>query len=74
MHSMVKRIQKYINASLYNNGVNVCIPLFSFVETIRHKLGQQYQMRAEIVSKIRDIKRLLNEESHRDPHATAMNV
>ena len=62
MYALVKRIQKYINDSLYNNDVNVFIPLFSTVKTIRQKLGQQYQIRAEIVYKIRDIKRILNEE------------
>ena len=74
MYALVKRIQKYINDSLYNNDVNVFIRLFSTLETIRQKLGQQYQIRAEIISNDRDIKRILNEETHRDPHATATHV
>ena len=41
MYALVKRIQKYINDSLYGNDVNVFIQLFSTFETIRQKLGQQ---------------------------------
>ena len=74
MYALVKRIQKYINASLYNNDVNVFIPLFSTVERIRQKIGQQYEIKHGIVFKVRDHGRKLNEETHRDPHATAMNV
>ena len=64
MYSLIKRIQKHINASLYNNDVNLFIQLFSTVETIRQKLSQQYEVRSEISSKIPDIKRLINEKKN----------
>ena len=51
MYALVKRIQKYINDSLYNNDVNVFIQLFSTVETIRQKLSQEYQKRHKITPK-----------------------
>ena len=66
MYSLIKRIQKSINASLYNNDINLFIQLFSIVEAIRKKLGQQYQVRSEISLKVRNIKRLI-EESNIDP-------
>ena len=68
MYSLIKRIQKSNNASLYGNDINLFIQLFSIVEAIRQKLGQQYQIRSEINSKVRNIKQLI-EESHIDPHA-----
>ena len=45
MCSLIKRIQKAINASLHNNDINLFVQLFSIVESIRKKLGQQYQVR-----------------------------
>jgi hypothetical protein len=63
MYSLIKRIQKCINASLYGNDISVFIPLFSIAEEIRRRLGQEYQKRAEIISKVRNIKKLINEES-----------
>ena len=58
MYSLIERIQKSINASLYNNDINLFIQLFSIVEAIRQKLGQHYQVRSEISSKVRNIKKL----------------
>jgi tetrahydromethanopterin S-methyltransferase subunit F len=62
MYRLVKGIQKSINACLYGNDINVFITLFSTVEAIRQKLGQEYQKRAEISSKVRDLRKMLNEE------------
>ena len=59
MYSLIKRIQKAINASLHNNDINLFIKLFSDAEAIRHKLGQQYQIRTEINSKLKNIKQLI---------------
>ena len=56
MYALVKRIQNYVKESLYHNDVNA----FTTVETIRQKLNQEYQKRQEIVSKVRDIKKILN--------------
>ena len=64
MYSLIKRIQKSINASLYNNDINLFVQLFSIVESIRKKLGQQYQVRSEIASKVRNIKRLIEESNN----------
>ena len=61
MYSLIKRIQKAINASLYNNDINLFIKLFSDAEAIRQKLGQQYQIRTEINSKVRSIRRQIEE-------------
>lgn len=63
MYSLIKRIQKSINASLYGNNISEFITLFSTVEEIRRRLGLEYQKRAEISSKVRNIKKLINEES-----------
>ena len=60
MYSLIKRIQKAINASLHNNDINLFIKLFSDAEAIRNKLGQQYQIRTEINSKVKNIKQLIN--------------
>ena len=68
MYSLIKRIQKSINASLYNNDINLFIQLFSIVEAIRKKLGQQYEVRSEISSKVRSIKRLIEESNIDDTH------
>ena len=62
MYSLIKRIQKSINACLYNNDINAFITLFSTVEAVRQKLGQEYQKRSEIASKVRNIKKLINED------------
>ena len=62
MYALVKRIQKSINACLYGNDINAFITLFSTVEVIRQKLGQEYQKRTEIISKVRDLRKILNEE------------
>ena len=61
MYALVKKIQKHINESLYGNNVNEFIPLFSAVEAIRQRLGVEYQKRAEITSKVRDLRKKLNE-------------
>ena len=61
MYAFVKRIQKSINACLYGNDINAFITLFSTVEAIRQKLGQEYQKRTEIASKVRDLRKILNE-------------
>ena len=45
MYALVKRIQNWVNQSLYGNDVNAFIQLFSTVETIRQKLSQKYQIR-----------------------------
>ena len=55
MYSLIKRIQKAINASLYGNDINVFVRLFSIVESIRQKLGKQYEVRSEIAAKVRSI-------------------
>ncbi len=60
LYSLTKRIQKAVNASLYGNNINSFIRLFSVVETVRKKLGEQYQIRAEIASKVKSIKRLID--------------
>ena len=59
LYSLIKRIQKAVNASLYNNDINLFVHLFSTVEAVRKKLGDQYQIRTEVASKVRDIKRLI---------------
>jgi len=61
MYSLIKRIQKAVNASLYNNSINSFVRLFSIVESIRKKIGEQYQIRAEISMKVKSIKRLIDE-------------
>ncbi len=38
MYSPIKRIQKAVNSSLYNNDINLFIQLLSVVEGIRKKL------------------------------------
>ncbi len=63
LYSLIKRIQKAVNASLYRNDINLLINLFSIVEGIRKKLGEQYQVRSEISSKVKNIKRLIDESS-----------
>ena len=60
MYSLIKRIQKAINASLHNNDIKLFIKLFSDAEAIRNKLGQQYQIRTEINSKVKNIKQLID--------------
>ncbi len=60
MYSLIKRIQKAVNASLYNNDINLFIRLFSIVEAIRKKLGEQYQVRSEIALKVKSIRRLID--------------
>ena len=62
MYSLIKRIQKSINASLYNNDINAFVTLFSTVEAVRKKLGEEYQKRSDIASKVRNIKALINED------------
>ena len=64
MYSLIKRIQKAVNASLYNNNINSFIRLFSIVEAIRKKLGAQYQVRAEISMKVKSIRRLIDESGN----------
>jgi len=64
MYSLIKRIQKAVNASLYNNNINSFIRLFSIVESIRKKLGSEYQVRAEISMKVKSIKRLIDESGN----------
>ena len=61
MYSLIKRIQKAVNSSLYGNNINSFIRLFSIVEAIRKKLGVQYQVRAEISMKVKSIRRLIDE-------------
>ena len=61
-YSLIKRIQKSINACLYNNDINAFVTLFSTVEAVRKKLGEEYQKRSEIASKVRNIKKLINED------------
>jgi hypothetical protein len=61
MYSLIKRIQKAVNSSLYNNSVNSFVRLFSIVESIRKKVGKEYQIRAEISMKVKSIKRLIDE-------------
>ena len=63
MYSLIKRIQKSINASLYDNDINLFIHLFSTVEAVRKKLGQEYQKRSEIAYKVSNIKQLI-ESTH----------
>ena len=67
MYSLVKRIQKHINNSLYGNDVNLFIRLYSTVEAIRQRLGLEYQRRSEVISKVRDLrkekKKKINEEN-----------
>jgi len=60
LYSLIKRIQKAVNASLYNNDINEFIQLFSIVEAIRKRLGEQYQVRSEISNKVRAVKRLID--------------
>lgn len=57
MYSLVKRIQKHINNSLYGNDVNLFIRLYSAVEAIRQRLGLEYQRRSEVISKVRDLRK-----------------
>ena len=64
MYSLIKRIQKAVNASLYNNSINSFVRLFSIVESIRKKLGSEYQIRAEISMKVKSIKRLIDESGN----------
>jgi len=61
MYSLIKRIQKAVNASLYCNNINSFVRLFSIVESTRKKVGAQYQIRAEISMKVKSIKRLIDE-------------
>ena len=61
MYSLIKRIQKAINSSLYNNDVTLFIQLFKEAELVRIKLGEQYQIRAEINSKVRSIRSQIKE-------------
>lgn len=63
MYALVKKIQKHTNASLYGNDANKFKALFSTVEAVRHKLSQEYEKRAEIMSKVRDLRKNLNEEN-----------
>jgi len=60
MYSLIKRIQKSVNASLYNNDINAFVQLFSVVEAVRKKLGQEYEKRSEIASKVRNIKQMID--------------
>ena len=62
MYRLVKGIQKSINACLYGNDIDVFVTLFSTVEAIRQKLGQEYQKRTKISSQVRDLRKILNEE------------
>jgi len=64
MYSLIKRIQKAVNSSLYGNNINLFIRLFSIVEAIRKKLGAQYQVRAEISMKVKSIRRLTDESGN----------
>jgi len=61
MYSLIKRIQKAVNASLYCNSINSFVRLFSIVESTRKKVGAEYQIRAEISMKVKSIKRLIDE-------------
>ena len=63
MYSLIKRIQKAINSSLYGNNINLFIRLFSIVEAIRKKLGDQDPVKAEISSKVRNIRRLIDDSN-----------
>ena len=63
MYSLIKRIQKSANASLYNNDINLFVQLFSVVEAVRKKISQEYEIRSEIASKVRNIKQLI--DTHR---------
>jgi phosphomevalonate kinase len=56
MYSLIKRVQQAINSSLHNNDINLFIKLFNNAEKVRNKLGKQYQIRAEINSKVRNIR------------------
>lgn len=64
MYSLIKRIQNAVKVSLYNNDINLFIRLFSVVEAVRKKLGEQYQVRAEIASKVKSIRRLIDESGN----------
>ena len=64
LYSLIKRIQKAVNASLYNNDINEFIQLFSIVEAIIKKLGGQYQVRSEITVKVKSIRRLIDESGN----------
>ena len=71
MYSLIKRLQKSINSSLYGNDINSFIQLFSIVESVRQKLSQEYEMKSEIAAKVKNIKQIINEEKRIDPtHGT----
>ncbi len=73
MYSLIKRIQKAVNVSLYNNDINLFIRLFSIVEAIRKKLGEQYQVRSEIALKVKSIRRLIDESGSENGNASIEN-
>ena len=66
MYSLIKKIQSSLNSSLFGNDINEFIQLFSIVESIRRKLGNEYNRRAEIALKVKNIKQIINEDSVND--------
>ena len=63
-YTLIKIIQRAVNESLYNNDIDVFIPLFIIVETIRKKLGNQYEIRRQISSKVRNIRAIIEKGNH----------
>ena len=61
MYSMIKRIQKSIDSSLYNNDIDPFVKLYGIVESIRKKLGKEYEIRSEIATKVRNIKQICSD-------------
>jgi len=59
-YMLIKQIQRAVNDSLYNNNIEVFVPLFTIVETIRKKLGDQYEMQRQINVKVRNIKAIID--------------
>ena len=59
MYSLIKKIQASVNSSLFGNDINEFIQLFSIVESIRRKLGDEYNRKSEINFKVKNIYKLL---------------
>ena len=70
MYSFYKRIQKSINLSLYNNDIDPFVKLYGIVESIRKKLGKEYEIRSEIATKVRNIKQICNDRIASDSNTS----
>ena len=61
-YALIKKIQNSIRDSLsFSSDISVFVPLYTIVERIRKELGNEYELKKEVNSKIRNLRALIQE-------------